>query len=279
VVSDRNRAVSDERFEYRRCHVCGVIWLPAVPADIAGYYPPEYHAFLEGDALERAAAGESARLALITRHVTGGRLVEIGPSHGVFAYAARKAGFDVVGIEMDPACCAHLERVIGVRAINSDVPEEVLAGLPPSRAVVMFHVLEHVPDPWGVLRAVAANLEPGGVLALATPNPRSLQARVLRERWVHLDAPRHLTLMPLPAIEDEAAKLGLTLVDATTTDPTGLAVNSLGWERSLVRAPALAPKLRFAYWPGRLLTQLVRPFERRDLHGAAFTAVFRKAGA
>ena len=54
----------------------------------------------------------------------------------------------------------------------------------------MWSVLDEVEDPWGRLDAAARNLEPGGVLALAMPNPGSFQFRMTRGRWPHVDAPR-----------------------------------------------------------------------------------------
>jgi 2-polyprenyl-3-methyl-5-hydroxy-6-metoxy-1,4-benzoquinol methylase len=273
---DRNRCVSDERFEYRRCTACGVLWLLDPPAELGRYYPADYHEFPRGEALAAAAAEEAPRLALVTRHVQGGRLVEVGPSSGVFASAAKQAGFEVVGLEMDAACCRHLETEVGIRAINTADPAAALRELPPSRAIVLWHVIEHLQDPWSVLREIAANLEPGGVLALATPNPDALQFRILRARWVHLDAPRHVTLIPLAALADELAPLALRRVSATTADPVGRQLNHMGWQRSLVGPPTLRPRPRFGYTLGRVLTPIARPWEERGMNGAAYTAVFQK---
>jgi len=273
---DRNRCVSDERFEYRRCTACGVLWLLNQPAELDRYYPDDYHEFLRGDALAAAAADESPRLGLVTRYVGGGRLVEIGPSQGVFAYAARQAGFDVVALEMDAACCRHLEAEVRIQAIHTTNPAEVLRGLPASRAIVLWHVIEHLEDPWTVVREIAANLEPGGVLALATPNPDALQFRFFGARWVHLDAPRHVTLIPFTALEDEAANLGLRCLSVTTTDPVGLQLNEMGWQRSPIQPPTLRPNPRLGYALGRVITPVLRPWEKRGLNGAAYTAVFQK---
>lgn len=275
---DRNRAVGLEHFEYRRCTACGVVWLLVPPADLARHYPADYHEFPRGAALAAAAADESERVDLITRHVHDGRLVEIGPSSGAFAYAAKQAGFAVVGLEMDAACCRHLETEVGVEAINTTEPGQALRGLPPSRAIVMWHVIEHLVNPWAVLRDIAANLEPGGVLGIATPNPEALQLRVLGARWVHLDAPRHITLIPLGALEAELDPLGLHRRSVTTTDPVGRQLNHMGWQRSLVRPPTLRPKPRFGYTFGRVLTPLFRRWEERNLNGATYTAVFAKDG-
>lgn len=252
------------------------MWLQDIPADIAAHYPDDYHDFPQGEQLEAAMRAEDARVALITAHVAGGRLVEIGPSQGVFSYAARRAGFEVTALEMDAECCAHLRDKLDVHAINTADPAGALAELPPSRAVVMWHLIEHVPDPAGLLTAVADNLEPGGVVAVATPNPLGLQARVLGRRWLHVDAPRHLTLIPLPALASMLERHGLQQVSATTVDPVGLDLNQLGWERSLVREPTLRRGPRFA-WTFRKLGAALGPIERRGRRGATYTAVFRKA--
>ncbi|HVL30831.1 MAG TPA: class I SAM-dependent methyltransferase [Solirubrobacteraceae bacterium] len=274
-AADRNRTVTNERFDYWRCGGCAVLWLPEVPADLGRYYPPDYHPSIAPHDLEAAIAAESSRVELLTRRVEPGQLVEIGPSQGVFARAAARAGFDVVALEMDADCCRRLERA-GMRAINTAAPQDELAQLAPSRAAVLWHVVEHLPEPWAVLRALAANLEPGGVLALATPNPDAVQFRIFGARWVHLDAPRHLTLIPFAALRDEAQRLGLRLVAATASDDVGRQLNRLGWERSWLRPPALRPQVRFAHTVGAALTRMLGAWESRGLRGAAYTAVFVK---
>jgi SAM-dependent methyltransferase len=278
---DKNRATSDERFAYLRCDVCGVIWNPSPPEDLERYYSSDYHGAFPGKAeLEAAADTERQRLRFLTQDVAPGRMVEIGPSHGVFAFAARRAGFDVTALEMDIACCRHLEAVVGVTAVNTADPAAVLATLEPSRAVAMWHVIEHVPEPWDLLRAVAENLEPGGVLGVATPNPHSLQARVFGARWVHLDAPRHITLIPLEALQEEARGLGLELRAAVTNDELGTIIGRNGWSRSVTPPPSLVrPGPRVEDYIGGAVQRVLAPVERRGLRGAAYTAVFRKAGA
>jgi SAM-dependent methyltransferase len=274
-ATDRNRTVSNARFDYWRCSACEVLWLPDVPGDLAAYYPSDYHASMAPGDLENAIAAEQPRIDLITRHVERGQMVEIGPSQGIFASAAKRAGFDLVAMEMDADCCRQLEN-LGLRAINTAAPQDELPALEPSRAVVLWHVIEHLPDPWSVLRAIAANLEPGGVLALATPNPDAFQFRVFGARWVHLDAPRHLTLIPLTALCHEAQQLGLRVVSATASDPVGLQLNRLGWERSFLRPPALRSDPRLAYTIGHVFRRTLGAWEARGLRGAGYTALFVK---
>ncbi len=276
---DRNRELSDERFCYRRCLDCATLSLVDVPRDLGRFYPPSYYRLPPAEELDRLIPTEAHKVAFLRARVEPGRLVEIGPGEGVFAYAARRAGFDVTAIEMDARACDHLRDAVGVRAINSDDPATVLAGLPPSRAIAMWHVLEHLPDPAGVLTAAAANLEPGGVLALGTPNPGSLQFRVLGARWAHVDAPRHLTLVPLEALRERLASTGLRQVAVTTSDPSGRHWNRFGWEYGLRRRPAAGPAPKSVELVALGMTLALRPVEHTGMRGAAYTAVFVKGEA
>ena len=143
-------------------------------------------------------------------------------------------------------------------------------------AIVLWHVLEHLPRPWEVVERAAWCLKPGGVLALAMPNPDSMQFRLLGARWAHVDAPRHLFLIPLSTLEARANEVGLDLVRLTTSDPAGKHWNWFGWEYALRRHPARHPSTLMSRICARLLTLGLSPFERRGLNGAAYTAVFVK---
>lgn len=278
ATTDRNRACSDIRFTYLRCVRCGTYSLRNVPADLGLYYPDDYYASEERDALERAASAppEQAKLAMISAHVSAGRLVEIGPGGGQFSLAASNAGFLVSAVEMDQQACERIERVLGIPVLQSSQPETALAQLPPSDVVAMWHVLEHLERPALTIERIAENLRPGGVLALAVPNPQSLQFRLLGGRWAHVDAPRHIFLVPLDALAEYASGHGLELVSSTTADPAGRYWNWFGWEYALRRFPAKHPTTRLTRALAAVLARVVSPLERRALAGSTYTAVFVK---
>ncbi len=275
-TTDRNVLISAERFRYARCRSCGTLSLVDVPADLGRFYQSLHYGQVEAAELTRVPAAEGHKLALIGRRVRPGRLIEIGTGTGAFAYAARHAGFDVTAIELDPQACEHLRETIGVRAIQSDDPAAALAGLAPARAIALWHTLEHLPDPGAVLDVATRRLEPGGVLALSTPNPESLQLRLLGPRWTHVDAPRHLALIPLASLTRRVAATGLRRVEVTTSDRTGRLCNWRGWEQGMLRRPRAgpAPKLVVGASLGMMLA--LRPIEETGLHGATYTAVFVK---
>jgi SAM-dependent methyltransferase len=177
---------------------------------------------------------------------------------------------------MDPAACEHLRSALGIEVVRSAAPERSLGALAPLRAVVAWHVLEHLPEPWALLEAAAAALEPGGVLVIATPNPAALGLRVLGGRWPHVDAPRHLFLLPHATVIERARPLGLAPAELTHTDAGGLHWNEFAWHYAL-RSPAIAPRAdRVAQLAGRAIAAALAPVERRGLRGAAYTLVLRK---
>lgn len=277
-AADRNQRVSDDRFEYRRCPACGLVALADPPADLGRYYPRGYYRAPPRWRLAWAAWRERYQLDHVRRHAAtpGGRLVEVGAAWGTFSLGARRAGYAVTAIERDPVSCAFLESVVGVAAVASDDPAVVLRGLEPSRVVVMWQVAEHLEDPWAVLAAAAANLEPDGILVVATPNPDALSLRLLGPRWPHLDAPRHLWLIPAAVLDAFLGERGLRRVLLTDTDPGGRRWNRFTWRRALASA-GVAP--RAAAILGGLVALGLRPVERRSGRGSCYTAVYRRVTA
>ncbi len=276
TARDLNRAVDDARFTYARCRRCATRFLLDPPADIGRYYPQGYFVRPDAQELESAARAERPSLEPLLAHVEGGRLVEVGPGDGAFSRAARNAGFAVTGIELDADASEHLRAVAGVEAINSGEPERVLPTLAPSDAIVLRHVIEHLPRPWELLAAAAENLRTGGVLLIATPNPAALQFRLLRSRWAHLDAPRHLFLIPAQTLSRRAQELGLRPASTTTTDPAGLHWNRFGWEYAVRRTPRWIAGGRARSAAARLLARSFAPLETRAMNGCAYTSIFIK---
>jgi len=275
-VGDRNRGIGDRSFEYRRCRSCGATFLTEVPADLGRYYPEDYYQLPVVSELDRAADGEAPRLEMLRPFVSSGPLVEVGAGFGVFSRAAHRAGFEVTAIEMDQRCCAYLEGVVGVTSIRSDAPERTLPDLGPASVVVLWHVLEHLPRPWDVLEQAGELLQQGGVLALALPNPDSLQFRLLAGRWAHVDAPRHLFLIPFATLEARMDRLGFDVRLVTTSDPAGRHWNAFGWEYALRRHPASRRSTILTRACSRVLALGLSPLERRGMNGTAYTAVFVK---
>jgi 2-polyprenyl-3-methyl-5-hydroxy-6-metoxy-1,4-benzoquinol methylase len=278
TTTDHNRKLSSEPFHYFRCTRCGFIFLRPVPADLGNYYPRDYYDVprSEQELATRAIEGQSWKLDQLRRHVSGGRLLEIGPAYGLFAYLAKQSGFDVSVMEMDSRCCAFLRETVGVDVIESADTVGSLDKLPPFDVIVLWQVIEHLLDPWSVLAAAAKRLRPGGVLILDTPNPRAFQFRVLGRFWTHIDAPRHVSLIPAPLLEDRMRALGMRKLLLTASDRGANGFNGFGWAFSFKNFFSNETLGEVVHFAGRVLAKLLIPIERTGFRGSTYTAVFKK---
>lgn len=275
---DFNQHLSPDEFRYFRCQRCGLLFLDPVPDGIGRFYSQSYYAIPRNLAdLERQATRKRYQIDMVRQFVAGGRLLDIGPGHGAFAFLAKEAGYEVSTIELDATCCQFLRDVVGVTAIQSDDPAEVLPELPPQDVITLWHVIEHLRDPWTVLERAAERLAPGGMLLIATPNPDSLQfRRVFRSRWVHLDAPRHLVFLPARLLARRLVAMGLQPIRVTADDPGGRALSRYGWRASLVNLSDRRLARAIGWRAGLPLGLLAGTVERNGLRGSAYTAIFRK---
>ncbi|WP_119422407.1 class I SAM-dependent methyltransferase [Desertibaculum subflavum] len=121
-------------------------------------------------------------LKVLRRHRRDGRLLDIGAGSGILVEAARAMGFDAEGIE--PSRALQAEAVArGLPVHRGVLPHPGAAGRYDAATVV--DVIEHVPDPVGLMRDVREVLAPGGLCLVVTPDLGSLAARLLGRRWWH----------------------------------------------------------------------------------------------
>ena len=277
-TTDLNRRIGEERFSYLRCRACGVVFLANVPRDLARYYPSEYYVIARSlDELATWAQSERYKLDIVCRYRNAGRLIEVGPASGAFAFLARTAGFEVTAIEMDERCSRYLAEKVGLHVIHSSDEADALRGAPQADVIAMWHVIEHLVDPWSMLEVAAAKLRPGGVLVLAAPNPNAWQFGVFGGKWAHVDAPRHLWLIPPGVLAERGARCGLAVRLVTTRDPGSLFWNRFGWQYSL--ANGFGVPFRLASLGARALAMAAAPIEAREGRGSAYTIVMEKPGA
>lgn len=283
-ASDLNQRHGTATFEYRQCAQCMSIFLDCLPADLGDYYAtdyPPYTARLSTREQLYTARMEQAKLEIVRRHAKGPGLIEIGPAKGRFLSLAKSAGFEVRGIEQDRACVEYIRNKLSIEAIQTADPAASLGELPEACDVLCaWHVVEHLADLPALVSAAATRVRrESGIVVFSTPNPFALSFRCFGKYWVHLDAPRHLNLIPPAALNSLMASHGFQQVMLQYDDEVGLHLNRMGWRNSLENRLA---GWRFPRWLGKLLgkilSMLMAPFERAEGLGAAYTVVYRLTG-
>jgi SAM-dependent methyltransferase len=275
---DENRRCAGT-FTYLRCAGCGLITNATPPLNMQDYYPGEYYAIPTTRSLERLASRENCKISAIRRFVTRGRLLEIGPAFGAFALRAKQEGFEVTCIERDARCRDFLESTVGVHAIGSSDPAAAVAQLPSFDVIALWQVIEHLDGPLALLDSLAARLTAGGILALSTPNPESFQFARMGNRWPHVDAPRHLHLLPARLLVERMQAHGFEMCLLDSNDADAKSWNRFGWQRLIMnrfRGP-LGTALGIA--AGGLLSLLFQPLESAAMRGSTYTLVMRKEAA
>ena len=282
TAKDFNQGKSEELFTYRICDDCGSIFLDPVPHNLKEFYGLDYGPYaIKGSKKQNFNFRylENSKLEIVKRYAPSGRLVEIGPASGGFLLAANQDGYDVLGIEQDEGCVKYIKDVLSLDVRCSEKPAEELLLLADScDVIVAWHVIEHLTDLDGLVHSASTALrKPTGMIIVSTPNPEALSFRLFGRYWVHLDAPRHLTLMPLSALDLLMAAHGLERVACIYDDSVGLLQNRTGWQgslKNLSRQKKIRPLL-LAKLFGRMLAMLMSLFDRIKGNGAAYTAIYK----
>ncbi len=197
----------------RGCRDCGVASTYPVPdaaeldAAYGGAYRPDSGRFSAG-ADRLLARTRGALAARIDATAPPGPVLDVGSGDGSLLDALAARGREAVGLERaQPARPGQAGRadVVAAELADFDARRGEWAG------VVMWHSLEHLPDAPAALDHATELLAPGGVLIIAVPNRDSWQARVLGERWLALDLPRHLTHLTAAALLQRLRARGLAI--------------------------------------------------------------------
>jgi 2-polyprenyl-3-methyl-5-hydroxy-6-metoxy-1,4-benzoquinol methylase len=225
---------------------CGLVWLDPAPTpdELREAYQDYYTHTDEADSaslaqhlyrqiLQLTPIGIArTRLALmLLDKEPPGRLLEVGCGNGKRLAAFRDRGWIVEGQEIDPKA-AHFARENFQLTIHLD-PIENLAGT--YDAVIMNHVIEHIPDPILILKECRRLLHGGGVLVLTTPNVTSYGHRRFGAAWRGLEPPRHLHLFSPATIRQMAQQSGFLQFTVTTTSARAAGF-ALGSQLSVLRA-------------------------------------------
>ena len=191
-----------QTYEIARCPDCGTGVTNGAPAGPSAYSSGIYAGRRPRlprvvEALQRTVARLPVRALAAAGVRPGAAVLDAGAGRGRVVAELRARGYGAEGIDVEP-------RADDVR--RAGIEEHTASELD---AVVLWHVLEHLPDPAAALARVRGWLRPDGVVVVGVPNLDSLQARIAGPAWFHLDLPRHRTHFTARGVRELMLRTGI----------------------------------------------------------------------
>jgi len=274
---DMNQRTTRAKFRYYVCGECSLTFIEQIPQDLSRFYVKEqYDIPPDASRFQPRAESQLWKVEILKRLISRGSLLEIGPATGEFAFVARQAGFRLKLVEMDEQCCRFLRDELGLDVVHNLDPGECLSSEDHYDAICIWQAIEHIPEFWRLMERAAHRLTTGGVLLISTPNPRSLQARILGRYWPHTDVPRHLYLIPQEWFRLFALERGLSVVLDTTRDVGSIGLNYYGWYLAVRNLMCGMLTDRWLHVVARIITQSLRRWEETEGKGCSYTIALRK---
>lgn len=189
---------SKETFTLNQCEECGFIFTNPRPEikGLAKYYDFEdyiSHSDTKADFICKCY--HLIRKRNIQRKIkllgkSKGKLLEIGSGTGKLLAECKKRGWETLGVEPNKGA-----RDIASQKNNIDLVEclNEIKTKGSMDVVMLWHVLEHLPDINESFKKFKYYLKEKGKLVIAVPNCKAYDAKIYKDHWAAYDVPRHLS--------------------------------------------------------------------------------------
>lgn len=150
------------------------------------------------------------------------RVLDVGCGSGDTLMALNELGWDVYGLEIDKNAI-RLAKKRGLVNIKLGGYEKI-ESFPDNYfdCIRLYHVIEHLPNPYRCLQLIYKKLKPGGEIVLGTPNAQSLVSKIFGKNWYNLDIPRHLFVFSPNTLSSLVKKAGFSQISFSFCSGDGL---------------------------------------------------------
>jgi SAM-dependent methyltransferase len=232
-AKDRLHGISG-KFSYVRCSECGLVYMnpQVLPEEIGKLYPSDYAP--HSTSAKGTAAGirslynrlmKTPVIAQFLRWVTNvkiasdiyrpldhkSRILDIGCGAGAFLnHVKSEKGCEVRGVDISEAAVEAAKNSFGLDIFKGTITEAPFDD-GSFDVITAWWYLEHVPDPQATTAKISSLLKRNGYCIIGVPSFESFNAKCFRDKWYHLDCPRHLCIWTPSAMKRLLEHHGLTV--------------------------------------------------------------------
>ena len=217
-LNAQDHLVSHQRFNLHHCPQCDFLFTLPVPRDLRPYY--DSPAYLSHDTdnsnlitiLYNTVRNYQLKkkVSIIDTYGQGKYVLDYGCGTGQFIQACLKRDFYCDGIEPNEKARS---KAINLTERNIYPSFDTLDCTSNYDLITFWHVLEHISQPWEILKKIKHLLKPNGCVVIALPNYNSHDAVYYGEYWAGYDVPRHLFHFSQRSISTLSDQLGFTLLE------------------------------------------------------------------
>ena len=227
---------TEQLYVYAKCSICKSLTLinPPVDSQLGLYYPQDYAPYTAG----REALGTLEYPEQVLKCLNQGaspklNILDYGCGNGSWLARASNTfkNSTLHAVDFDPADASRR-----IQWINKDVnvisPDAFRAGSQIYDVINFGHSIEHVSNPIDVIGFCASQLSEHGVMSVACPVSDSLSLSVLRSFWQGLEAPRHLSIPSIKALNSILVKSSLLVIESQSYGSPVVFLRSLNYSNN-----------------------------------------------
>ena len=211
-------SISGDNFHINRCLKCNAAFISPRPTEeqMARAYDDSYYGKgqtkFAGHIEKILDYFRLARAMRVGRYISPpAKILDIGCGNGGFLGGLIRRGYDGYGVELPGKAAQRAGQIAGLKLKTGQMTDEDF-GEDFFDGVCMWHVFEHLPEPKKTLQIIRKILKPGGYLMMSLPNIDSIQSRLFKGKWFHLDLPKHQFFLGASGLISEIRGFGFELI-------------------------------------------------------------------
>lgn len=209
--------ISDFEFNILKCKNCNLAWTNPRPTQetIHEFYPPSYppHGVLKKSkgimiSIKKILLGgkDPDKLFGLEWIDKKGKVLDVGCGGGQYLSSVKEKGWETYGVDTSKLAIENATK-LGAKTFLGQLKDAKFEDNT-FDVVTIREALEHVHNPTEVVNEMYRILKPEGHLIILVPNVSSMNSKIFRSSWNHLDVPRHLYHFNEKSLKNILSKIG-----------------------------------------------------------------------